>query len=102
MDQTTLKLIARFKHISHKQGIPIDVVRFAADRNYARWALTKFTATGDEEEVLLALQIMSRLRLTAPVPTPSRERNAKVPVEVATVLPAPTIGHSAPSSKTLF
>jgi hypothetical protein len=90
VDQTTLKLIARFKHLSHKQGTPIDVVRFAADRNYARWALTQFTAAGDEDDILLALQIMSRLRLTAPIPQPhaAKVRLAKVPLDPATVLSA--------------
>jgi len=82
VDQTTLKLIARFKHHAHKQGMPVDVVRFAADRNYARWALTQFTATASEEDVVLALQIMSRLRLTAPVPTGRLAPQGKAPVEL--------------------
>ena len=85
VDQTTLKLIARLKHDAYKKGVPIDVVRFAADRNYARWALTEFTACADENGVLLALQIMNRLRLTAPVPTADahRVRTAKAPLGVA-------------------
>lgn len=81
MDQTTLKLIARFKRTAYKGGLPVDVVRFVSDRNYARWALTQFTATAEEDDLLLALQIMSRLRLTAPIPAPGRQRVAKAPLD---------------------
>ena len=95
MDHTTLKLIARLKHLSHKQGLPIDVVRFAADRNYARWALTQFTAVADEGDILLALQLMDRLRLTAPVPHPhARRGHAKVPADAAAIM----TGRSAPAA----
>jgi hypothetical protein len=94
VDQTTLKLIARLKHDAHKQGVPIDVVRFAADRNYARWALTQFTATASEEGIVLALQIMNRLRLAAPVPQAhaNRLRTAKAPLDAA--VPAPVLSSS--------
>ena len=81
MDQTTLKLIARFKRTAYKCGLPVDLVRFVADRNYARWALTQFTATAEEDDLLLALQIMDRLRLTAPIPTQARQRLAKAPLD---------------------
>ena len=81
MDQTTLKLIARFKRTAYKCGLPVDLVRFVSDRNYARWALTQFTATAEEEDLVLALQIMSRLRLTAPIPTQGRQRVAKAPLD---------------------
>ncbi len=80
MDQTTLKLIARFKRNAYRLGIALDVVRFVSDRNYARWALTQFTATAGEDDLVLALQIMNRLRLTAPIPVPDRVRVAKVPL----------------------
>jgi len=69
-----MKLIARLKRESAKIGLPLDVIRFAADRKYAHWALTQFTATADDDGVLLALQIMTRMRFAAPVPARPIER----------------------------
>lgn len=89
MDNETLKLIARVKIASTRAGVPIDAVRFAADRGYARTALAKFTELADEEGTLLALQLLDRLKMTAntevqpaPVIVPARNNQAQVPAPV--------------------
>lgn len=92
MDNETLKLIARVKIASTRAGAPIDAVRFAADRGYARAALAKFTELADEEGTLLALQLLDRLKMTAsaeapaPVVVPARptQAPASAPVRPAT------------------
>lgn len=81
MDNETLKLIARVKIASTRAGVPIDAVKFAADRGYARAALAKFSELADEEGTLLALQLLDRLKMTAgaePVVVPAA-RNTQPP-----------------------
>lgn len=77
MDNETLKLIARLKIASARLSQPIDVVRFAADRGYARASLQRYTEAADEEGVMLALQLMDKLGMTAamnrPEPAPEPE-----------------------------
>jgi hypothetical protein len=65
MDNEALKLIARLKIAAARVGIPIDVVRFAADRNFARAALQNFAAHADEDGTVLALTLMHKLGMTA-------------------------------------
>jgi hypothetical protein len=83
VDNETLKLIARVKIASTRAGAPIDAVKFAADRGYARAALARFTELADEEGTLLALQLLDRLKMTAspeaaaaPVIVPARNTQA--------------------------
>lgn len=71
MDNEALKLIARLKINAARLGLAIDVVRFASDRPYARAVLSKFSDASDEEGVVLALQIMNKLRLSPPAPAPT-------------------------------
>ncbi|MFO0208130.1 MAG: hypothetical protein ACK54L_18655 [Betaproteobacteria bacterium] len=68
MDNETLRLIARLKITAARAGLPVDVVRFAADRPYARSVLQKVSDSASEEDVLLALLLMEKLRMIAPVP----------------------------------
>jgi len=68
MDNEPLRLIARLKIMAARAGLPVDVVRFAADRPYARSVLQKFSDSASEEDVLLALLLMEKLRVLAPVP----------------------------------
>jgi len=70
MDNEAFRLIARLKVAAARVGQPIDVVRFAADRNYARASMQQFAATSDEEGALLVLQLMDKLAMTAPLPPP--------------------------------
>jgi hypothetical protein len=63
MENEALKLIARLKISAAKRGMPVDVVRFAGDRAYARAVLSKFSDTADEDGIVLALQLMDKLAL---------------------------------------
>lgn len=92
MDNETLKLIARVKIASTRAGVPIDAVRFAADRGYARAALAKFTELADEEGTLLALQLLDRLKMTA-----SAEEAAPVIVPARNTQPAAAPVRPAPA-----
>lgn len=79
MDNDTLRLIARLKIASARLGAPLDAVRIASDRPYAKDALTKFADKADEEGVLLALQLLDKLRLTALVPAEPAVKPAPAP-----------------------
>lgn len=70
MDNEALRLIARLKVSAARIGQPIDVVRFAADRSYARASMQAFAAAADEDGTLLVLLLMEKLGMTAPVPPP--------------------------------
>jgi len=70
MDNEALRLIARLKVAAARVGHPIDVVRFAADRSYARASMQQFAAASDEDGALLVLQLMDKLGMTAPLPPP--------------------------------
>ena len=70
MDNDTLKLIARLKIQAARAGVPIDVVRLAGDRSYARGVLARYSDGADEEGTMLALQVMDRLGLMPSAPPP--------------------------------
>jgi hypothetical protein len=80
MDNETLKLIARLKVAAARAGQNIDVVRFAADRDYARTSMQQFANATDEQGALLVLHLMEKLHMTAAVPPP--------PAAVAPAAPA--------------
>lgn len=65
MDNESLKLIARLKIGAARLGQSIDVVRFAADPEYAKTAILRFTDLADEQGVVLALQLIDRLGFAA-------------------------------------
>ncbi len=65
MDNELLRLIARLKIAAASGGLTIDVVRFVADRPYARALISRFSDGADEDGVLLALQILDRMGLSA-------------------------------------
>jgi hypothetical protein len=68
MDNETLRLIARVKITAARAGLPVDVVRFASDRPYAKAVLQKVADAVEEDDVLLVLQLMEKLQMIAPVP----------------------------------
>lgn len=93
MDNEVFRLIARLKVAAVRVGQPVDVVRFAADRSYARTAMQQFAAVADEDGSLLVLQLMDKLGMTAPVP-------AARPAPVAAVAePAESSGKSEAESR---
>jgi hypothetical protein len=67
MDNETLRLIARLKINAARAGMPVDVVRFGADRHYAKSVLQRFSNAAEEEGVLLVLQLMDKLGMTASI-----------------------------------
>ncbi len=79
MDHEALRLIARLKIAAARAGHVIDVVRFAADRSYARATLQRYADQADEEGVLLVLQLMEKLGMVAPV----RREAAVIPLPLA-------------------
>ncbi len=83
MDNDTLKLIARLKIAAARLQLPVDVVRFVADSEYAQQSLLRYADMADEDGVVLALQLIGRLGLGAPTPQPV----VTVPVPTA---PRPT------------
>jgi hypothetical protein len=67
MDNETLRLIARLKINAARAGMPVDVVRFVSDRLYAKGVLQRFSDAAAEEGVLLVLQLMDKLGMTASI-----------------------------------
>lgn len=70
MHNDALRMIARLKISSARLGLPVDVVRFAADRDYAREVLKKFSDAADEDRVMLALELMDKLGMAPAVDPP--------------------------------
>lgn len=99
MDNDTLKLIARLKIAAARLQLPVDVVRFVADTDYAQQSLMRYADMADEEGVLLALQLIERLGLgvvaavpaappaqaVPPAPRPAPRRRDVVPAAGAPV-----------------
>lgn len=87
MDNDTLKLIARLKIGAARLQLPVDVVRFVADKEYAQQALIRFADMADEEGVLLVLQLVDKLGLGAATAPPALHQ----PPELLTL---PQLRHS--------
>ena len=78
MDNEALRLIARLKVAAARIGQPLDVVRFAADGNYARASMQRFAAATDEDGTMLVLQLMDKLAMTVPMPAARKAKEVVV------------------------
>lgn len=61
MDQNTLMKIARLRSLAARHGKAFDVVKFAADRQFAQQTLTTLMDTGDSELLMAGLELMNAL-----------------------------------------
>jgi hypothetical protein len=82
MDNDSLKLIARLQTGAARLGQSIDVLRFAADAEYAKTAILRFTDLTDERGVALALELIERLGIGG-TPAPSAAAASVSPASAA-------------------
>lgn len=65
MEQSTLLKIARLRTLAARHGQGFDVVRFAADRVFARQTLSTLMDTADPDLLVAGLELMNALGMTA-------------------------------------
>ncbi len=83
MDNTEMLLYSRFSLAVRRAGLPLDLMRFASDDEYAKQILARALQSSDQELLRIALQISDRRRLLNQVPAPSAPPSANAPPRAA-------------------